>query len=47
MLVFIGDLNLTDWTFNVGFGIGTNIAKGLDPLKYFKREDQDLWIGNS
>lgn len=46
MLVFIGDLNLIDWTFNVGFGIGTNIAKGLDPLKYFKREDQDLWIGN-
>ena len=26
MLVFIGDLNLTDWTFNVGFGIGTNIG---------------------
>lgn len=28
MLVFTGDINLTDWDFNVGFGIGTRITRG-------------------
>ncbi len=46
MLVFTGDINLTDWHFNVGFGIGTNIAKGLDPFKYIKRNKNDIWVGN-
>lgn len=46
MIVFTGDINLTDWMFNVGFGIGTNIKKGLDPLKYIDRNKNDLWIGN-
>lgn len=46
MLIFTGDINLTDWIFNVGFGIGTNIAKGIDPFKYLERKDSDLWIGN-
>lgn len=46
MIHFAGDINLTDWMFNVGFGIGTNIARGLDPLKYLERKEGDLWIGN-
>lgn len=46
MLVFTGDINLTDWIFNVGFGIGTNIEKGLDPFKYLERKRDDVWIGN-
>lgn len=46
MLVFTGDINLTDWMFNVGFGIGTNIGKGLDPFKYLERKRDDVWIGN-
>lgn len=46
MINFIGDINLTDWIFNVGFGIGTNISKGLDPLQYLDRQDNDIWIGN-
>lgn len=46
MLVFGGDINLTDWIFNVGFGIGTNIGKGLDPFRYLEREKDDVWIGN-
>ena len=46
MLVFTGDINLTDWIFNVGFGIGTNISKGLDPYKYLERKMGDVWIGN-
>lgn len=46
MIYFSGDINLTDWIFNVGFGIGTNISNGLNPFKYLNRKDEDLWIGN-
>lgn len=46
MIVFTGDINLTDWIFDVGFGIGTNIKKGLDPFKYLERKDIEVWIGN-
>lgn len=46
MLIFTGDINLTDWIFNVGFDIGTNIEKGLNPFKYLDRKEDDLWIGN-
>lgn len=46
MIYFTGDINLTDWYFNHGFGIGTNIAKGLDPYKHLERKNGDLWIGN-
>lgn len=46
MINFTGDINLTDWMFNVGFGIGTNIENGLDPLKYLERNKVGIWIGN-
>lgn len=46
MLVFTGDINLTDWYFNVGFGIGTRIADGFDPFCKLNRSANDLWIGN-
>lgn len=46
MIYFTGDINLTDWNFNVGFGIGTNISKGLDPFKHINRKSGDIWIGN-
>ncbi len=46
MLIFTGDINLTDWYFNVGFGIGTRIAKGFDPFRKLVRKKEDLWIGN-
>ena len=46
MIHFTGDINLTDWMFNVGFGIGTNIEKGHNPLKFLERKDGDFWIGN-
>ena len=46
MIWFTGDINLTDWIFNIGFGIGTKISKGLDPFKYLNRRQEDLWIGN-
>lgn len=46
MIYFAGDINLTDWYFNLGFGIGTNIAKGLNPYKYLNRKEKDIWVGN-
>lgn len=46
MLVFAGDINLTDWYFNVGFGIGTRIANGFDPFHNLNRSSGDLWVGN-
>lgn len=46
MLVFTGDINLTDWYFNAGFGIGTRIANGFDPFRKLNRNVEDLWIGN-
>ena len=46
MLKIVGDINLTDGYFDIGFGIGTKIALGLDPFKNIKRSDTDKWIGN-
>lgn len=46
MIYFTGDINITDWMFNVGFGIGTKIEKGFDPLRYLERKNGDLWVGN-
>ncbi len=46
MVVFTGDINLTDWIFNVGFGIGSRISTGFDPFMYFERNESDKWVGN-
>lgn len=46
MIKIVGDINLTNCFFNVGFGIGTNIAKGLDPLKFLRKPNEDIWVGN-
>ena len=46
MIYFTGDINLTDWIFNVGFGIGTKIAGGLNPFKFLERGKEDIWVGN-
>ena len=46
MVYFTGDINLTDWFFNVDFGIGTKISRGLDPFKRLNRYSKDVWIGN-
>lgn len=46
MLFFTGDINLTDWYFNAGYGIGTRISKGFDPFRNIERKPGDLWIGN-
>ena len=46
MVIFTGDINLTDWIFNVGFGIGANIKKGLNPFRFLERNEGDIWVGN-
>ena len=46
MLFFTGDINLTDWYFNAGFGIGTGIANGFNPFQHIKRNPEEVWIGN-
>ena len=46
MLKFVGDINLTDWDFNFGFGIGSRIAEGFNPFSQLYRNSDDIWIGN-
>ena len=46
MIHFTGDINLTDWNFSVGFGIGTKVKNGLDPFKFLNRKEGDIWVGN-
>lgn len=46
MLRIVGDINLTDSYFDVGFGIGSKLVRGFDPFSYVERSDKDLWVGN-
>ncbi|MBO5628208.1 MAG: CapA family protein, partial [Aeriscardovia sp.] len=46
MLFFCGDVNLTDWDFNFGFGIGSRIGQGFNPFEKIIRTEDDIWVGN-
>lgn len=46
MLKFVGDISLTDGYFDVGFGVGSKIAKGFDPFGNLIRGNKDYWVGN-
>lgn len=46
MIKIVGDINLTDWFFDVGSGIGTRIKNHQDPFEGLNRKDGDYWIGN-
>lgn len=46
MIYFTGDVSLTDGYFNIGFGVGSKIARGENPFKYISKEQGDIWIGN-
>lgn len=46
MLKIVGDINLTDGYFDVGFGIGSKLRHGFDPFHHIHRNDGDCWIGN-
>ena len=47
MLHIVGDINFTDSDFNVGFGIGSRITQGFDPLKNIAPTKSDIFILNS
>lgn len=46
MLRLVGDINLTDGFFDVGFGVGSMLAQGFDPFLHIRRSDKELWVGN-
>jgi hypothetical protein len=46
MLIFTGDINLTDNAFDVGYGVGSSIKKGIDPFVNLRKQETDCWIGN-
>lgn len=46
MIYFTGDVSLTDGYFNIGFGVGSKIARGENPFKHITKELGDIWIGN-
>lgn len=46
MIWFTGDINLTEHSFDVGFGVGTMIKKGGDPFNRIKKDPGDVWVGN-
>lgn len=46
MLKIVGDINLTDAYFDVGFGVGSKLKQGFDPFQYIDRKEEDCWIGN-
>ena len=47
MLYFTGDICLCDKAFDIGFGIGSQVAKGaIEPFSKLNKKDDDLWVGN-
>lgn len=46
MIIFTGDINLTDGYFDVGFGIGSKLSKGFNPFNHINKKRQDVWVGN-
>lgn len=46
MLKIVGDINLTDGYFDVGFGVGSKLKQGFDPFQHIQRNAADCWIGN-
>lgn len=46
MLIFTGDINLTDNAFDVGYGVGSAIGEGLNPFAKIEKHESDCWVGN-
>ena len=46
MLKIVGDINLTDGYFDVGFGVGSKLKQGFNPFQHIQRNAEDCWIGN-
>lgn len=41
MIKFLGDVNLADWDFDFGFGIGSRIGNGFNPFSRIERNGSD------
>lgn len=46
MLRIVGDVGFGDSFFDIGFGIGSMVNSGVNPLEHFLSESKDLWLGN-
>lgn len=46
MLRIVGDVNLTDGYFDVGYGIGTSLRLKQNPFKNIAINPDEKWIGN-
>ena len=46
MIRFTGDICLSDNDFDSGFGVGSRIMKGLNPLSGIVKREGDIWVGN-
>lgn len=47
MIFFTGDICLCDKAFDIGFGVGSQIAKGkVRPFDFLNKQENDIWIGN-
>lgn len=46
MLKIVGDINLTDGYFDVGFGVGSKLKQGFNPFQHIDKKPEDCWIGN-
>lgn len=46
MIKIVGDINLTDGYFDVGFGVGSKLKQGFNPFQHIQRNAEDCWIGN-
>lgn len=46
MIRIVGDVQLADGFFDTGFGVGSLIEKGLQPLSKLLTTKEDYWIGN-
>ena len=46
MIIFTGDINLTDNYFDAGFGIGSKLARGFDPFYHIEKGEEECWVGN-
>ena len=46
MIKILGDINLSDWYFDSGSGIGSSIKRGANPFCNLSIGTDDFWIGN-
>lgn len=46
MIYLTGDINLTDNSFDVGYGVGSAIKRGINPFHNIQKSENDIWIGN-